>query len=525
MSDDQNTYDDMPYQSDPFPQTHPSVLASVATLLGLDAPPVDKARVLEIGCASGGNIIPMAQELPNSTFVGIDLSGRQIKEATDATAVLGLKNISFHQKDVMDVTPEFGEFDYIIVHGVYSWVPKPVADKILDVCSKNLSPKGIAYVSYNTLPGWHIRGMIRDMMVYHTRSFTRSEVKTRQARALLNFLSEAVPGENNPYGMHLQNELNVLRQMRDSYIRHDHLESDNNPVYFHQFAEAAESHDLQYLGEAQFGVMAIAAAGGVKPEVWNTLLQVCQTTTEREQYLDFLRNRQFRQTLLVHKDAVIDRSLNPEHMNKLFVTSMARPQTVMNLQSDEPENITLPSGLTVPVRFPLIKAAVTHLAEIWPKAISFPELRKAARSRLAPIEGVDDEALIKQDTMILGTGLRMLYGLNFIDLNSIEPATSPELGEQPTATPLVRYQAQRGGPVTNRRHRSIPVNEFDRRVLEQLDGNHTKEDLRKLVTDLIKNGTLTVTKPANGEVEVNDLINKSIHESLSRFKQSNLLFA
>ncbi len=521
MSDDQNTYDEMPYHSDPFPQTHPAVLASVATLLGVDAPPVDNCRVLEIGCASGGNIIPMAQELPNSHFTGIDLSARQIKEASDAVAVLGLKNIEFHKKDVLEITPEFGQFDYIIVHGVFSWVPEPVAEKILEVCSKNLSPKGIAYISYNTMPGWHIRGMIRDMMTYHTRQFARPEIKTRQARALLNFLAEAVPGENNPYGMHLQNELNLVRKMRDSYIRHEHLENDNNPLYFHQFVEKAESHDLQYLGEASFGIMAIAAAQGVKTEVWNTLLQVCQTTVEREQYLDFLRNRQFRQTLLVHKNVMIDRSLNPEYMTKLFVSSMAHPKAPMNLQSAEPEQLELASGAAVPVRLPLIKAAVTHLAEIWPSAISFPELRKAARSKLATVEGQDDDALIKQDTVVLGNGLRSLYALGFIDLSSIEPGTSPEVSAQPAATPLVRYQAQRGATVTNRRHRSIAINEFDRRVLEQLDGNHTTEDLHKLVFELIRNGTLTVAKPASGGVD--ELIDTSINASLKRFKQSNLL--
>ncbi len=74
MSDNTNSYDEIPYFSDPFPQTQPSVLASVAALLGIEAPPVDHCRVLEIACAGGGNIIPMAQELPGSHFVGIDLS-------------------------------------------------------------------------------------------------------------------------------------------------------------------------------------------------------------------------------------------------------------------------------------------------------------------------------------------------------------------------------------------------------------------------------------------------------------------
>jgi methyltransferase-like protein/SAM-dependent methyltransferase len=523
MSDEttSSTYDKVPYYTDPFPQTHPAVLSSIAILLGVDAPPVDQCRVLEIGCAGGGNIIPMAQELPGSHFVGIDLSARQIKEADDAIAILGLKNIEFHKMDLMDVTPEFGQFDYIIAHGIFSWVPQPVADKILDICAHNLTPRGVAYISYNTNPGWHLRGMIRDMMVYHTRQFARPEVKVRQARALLNFLAEAVPGENNPYGMHLQNELNFLRRMRDTYLLHEHLETENNPLYFHQFHERAAAHDLQYLGEAQFGLMAISAAQEIKPEVWSTLMQVCNTTVEREQYLDFLRNRQFRQTLLVHKDVMIDRSLNPDYMDRLWVTSMAAPRAPMDLTSGEPEPVQLPSGVSMPIRLPLIKAAITHLARIWPAAISFPDLRKTARSMLPAVEGQDDDALIKSDTVILGNGLRSLYAMNFVDFSSIAPSTSPELTDHPAATPLVRYQAQRGTQVTNRRHRSVSLNEFDRRVLEQLDGSRTKEDLHKFVADLVKNGTLTVTKAGPGGVD--DAIDQSIGASLKRFKQSNLL--
>ncbi len=195
----------------------------------------------------------------------------------------------------------------------------------------------------------------------------------------------------------------------------------------------------------------------------------------------------------------------------------------MNPLSNEPEEIQLPSGTAIPVRQPLMKAAMTHLAEIWPAAISFTELRKAARSKLTAVEGQDDEALIKQDTITLGTGLRMLYSLTFVELNSIQPATSPEVSGQPAATPLARYQAQRGKFVTNRRHRSIPVTEFDRRVLEQLDGNHTTGDLRKIVADLLKNGTLTLARPGAGEIDT--LIDQSINATLKRFKLSNLLVA
>jgi cyclopropane fatty-acyl-phospholipid synthase-like methyltransferase len=146
------SYDEVPYESHPFPQTHPDRLATIATLLGLRPPPVQRCRVLELGCAAGGNLIPMALGLPQSSFVGIDLSAVEVAEGQQLIAQLGLKNVQLRHLSILDAGPDLGRFDYILCHGVYSWVPTAVQDKILDVCKHNLSPHGVAYVSYNTLP-------------------------------------------------------------------------------------------------------------------------------------------------------------------------------------------------------------------------------------------------------------------------------------------------------------------------------------------------------------------------------------
>src|SRR5207247_7326990 len=130
--------------------------------VGVKTAPLECCRVLEIGCASGGNLLPMAEALPEASFLGIDLSERQINEGQQAIAALGLGNVELRHLNVLEIGPDFGLFDYIVCHGVYSWVPPVARDKILEVCRKNLAPNGVAYVSYNTLPGWHMRGMIRD---------------------------------------------------------------------------------------------------------------------------------------------------------------------------------------------------------------------------------------------------------------------------------------------------------------------------------------------------------------------------
>ncbi len=161
------SYDVVPYFSAPFQATHPDRLATVATLFGLKPAPAERSRVLELGCAGGGNLIPMAVALPGSQFLGIDQSSRQVDQGQEIIAGLGLKNIALRVASLLDIDESYGTFDYIICHGVYSWVRENVQDKILEICATRLAPTGVAYVSYNTLPGWHMQGMIRDMMCYH----------------------------------------------------------------------------------------------------------------------------------------------------------------------------------------------------------------------------------------------------------------------------------------------------------------------------------------------------------------------
>src|SRR3954466_10350885 len=180
MSEKPTRYDAIPYPTSPFRQTRPERLAAIAKQFGLTPPPAQNCRVLELGCSMGGNLIVMAQDHPESRFVGIDASSRQIADGWKTIDALGLKNIQLRQLDILDIGDDLGEFDYIISHGVYSWVPPRVQNKMLEVCQRHLAPNGVAYISYNTLPGWHIRGVVRDMMFYRGMQF--SDPKTALAQ-------------------------------------------------------------------------------------------------------------------------------------------------------------------------------------------------------------------------------------------------------------------------------------------------------------------------------------------------------
>src|SRR5258708_24289997 len=132
-----NTYDEIPYYSFPFQESHPARLATIARLFGLTPPDPHTARVLELGCSSGGNLLPMAELYPEGKFLGIDLSERQIALGQEALAALKFPNLELRRASILDVDASWGQFDYVLCHGVYSWVLDAVQDKILSVCKAN----------------------------------------------------------------------------------------------------------------------------------------------------------------------------------------------------------------------------------------------------------------------------------------------------------------------------------------------------------------------------------------------------
>lgn len=464
------SYDDFPYRSVPLRQTHPDHLAAVAALFGFEAADVGGARVLEIGCASGGNLIPLAAAYPDATFLGIDLSAVQIAQGAAEIEALGLHNIRLLAMDVMAFDQAQGTYDYIIAHGIYSWVPAPVQDKILSICSAQLAANGIALVSYNTLPGWRMLGIVREAMLYQTRDIQDPQVRVAQARSTLDFLAEAVPDKESAYGRLLRLAAEHIRQKPDYYVLHEYLEETNEALYFSQFAGRLAARGLRYLGDSDVRTMLPI---GLPPKVDATLGRIAPGLMRREQFLDFLKSRSFRQSLLTREGAALDRKLSAARIMSLRIAApLQRDDPGADLGSDRAETFSFADGRALEASHRIVKAALTILAEHWPFAIAFDRLHEQATAR-AGGNARDDAA----ERELLAAEILRLHLSGAAELYRAAPPFVLAAGSHPEASVLARRDAARGSASANLRHESVALKDDERALLPLLDGAHSRSNI------------------------------------------------
>jgi len=512
-------YDQLPYPGLSYTPTHPDRLAVIARLMGLNPAPAERCRVLELGCAVGGNLAPMAYSLPHSRFLGIDNSARQVAEAQQTAAALGLENIAFQHLDILDVTPDLGEFDYIIAHGIYSWVPVAVRNKILDIFRENLAPNGVAYVSYNTYPGWHMVQIVRDMLLYHTRHITDPLARASQGRAILDFFAQATASDkDSAYSSFLRMYAGIIGEKLDgsskrhsTLVLHDEMAEINEPCYFYQFAEQITQHGLQYLGEADLSSMKgrLVEGSEIPPPVADGLRRLAGDIVELEQAVDFLHNRMFRRTLLCHREVELSPRISLEAVRDFYVTSRARPASAEpDLYSVSVVKFQSGEGTAISTDHPASKAALNYLAEQWPAPVAFDDLLETARARLASCASADtnnDKASElggkSSDAEVLAANLLTAFGYDssLVDFHSYLPTFTPNVSERPLASHVARFQTQWGGPVTNLRHERVALDGFDSFLLYHLDGSRDRDALLDLLmAGPVAQGVLTLQPEGDG---------------------------
>ncbi|PUB83695.1 MAG: hypothetical protein DBP02_10560 [gamma proteobacterium symbiont of Ctena orbiculata] len=479
-----DSYDAIPYESTPLPETHPGHLACLARLYGIDSVPPTNCNVLELGCACGGNLIPMAARLPDSYFLGIELSPEQAQEGSSRIAELGLANCEIRQADILELQDEGLRFDYIITHGVYSWSPPEVRTRINELSSQLLSPQGVAYISYNSYPGWRMRGMLRYMLLYQVRDILSPRARLDAAQNYLDFLDAGLGGSEQALLYYLKDEIERIRNAHPSYLYHEYLETYNEPVLLTDFINEANKHGLDYIVDI---VLEMQFPGYLGEEA-ERFLNMIDDPIERLQQADFLLNRSFHQSLLCHKARQPSRSPDIQQLRNFAWIADLRPPNKLDLRRNKPAPFKHSEGQKYEIAHPLTKAGIALLTDYFPTPVSFAELVSRAAEW---VRGNGGDHFAAQENEMLHEML-MLYAKGILHARPIDMVGDTVGLPDWQMDAVARLGILRGdGHIPTIHHAGIHLDQFAARVVRYIDGSTDKEKLlHKLWEDFKPEGDL-----------------------------------
>ena len=461
----QDLYDERPYTEHAYAETHPSRIAAVARLSRWTAPPVATAHILELGCGRGGNLLPMAAGLPRARLVGIDASTGQVDVARRIAGEAGLENVTFTRArfDAMEI--EAGAYDYVICHGVLSWIPAQERAGLLERIARALRRGGVACVSFNVLPGWYDRLAARDWLRF---SAAYLDGKVEGAVSSLAWLGSQLSPEHAHARRLLDAVASRIGETGPTYAFHEYLAPEHHPLLVGAFLEEASAAGLAYLGDAIPATTALDLLPAAVRERALTL-----DPTAAQQLVDFVRQTSFRRALLVRADQARDATpapaaLDPAAIRSLRVASRLHPRQAG--APGAPQESFAYGDEVVHVSDPATRRALHELASAAPGSLHFDEIAHRSLSSATPesLRGLASELF----DVWLAPGA--------LDLFDHELAVRSRAGERPAACPVARWHARHGGVVTNRLHEEVQIPDaIVRWVLAHLDGTRALRDLTR----------------------------------------------
>lgn len=514
-----SVYETVPYESFPFPRTHIRHLHAMARLLGHRPADPGRCRVLELGAAAGGNLLPMAIDHPESAFIGVDLAASQIEKGRRQIAELGLANIGLRAISLVDVEASFGSFDYVIAHGVYSWVPAEIRARLLQVCRERLAPGGILLLSYNTLPGWSVWQSLRDIILFHGRRFSDPRERARQARRLLS-LRETGRTDKSPYWEMLRHEIEKTEDLSDWFFLHEHVEEENTPFYFHGVVEHARRASLDYLGEADLTAMNLAALPA--PAIQD--LGIGGDLVSRLQYLDVVQNRRFRMSLFCRQGEGPGRLPRAEDLWDFHWNTALRPQV-----APAPHATAAPGAMSF-----VGPGGEIRLRTVDPMGSAVYDIlcRQALPQRPEVLvrQAMERYALVDEPRLraaLLQPALDLVMS-NLITLHSHPPHWLAEVSDRPQASRLARAQAREADWVTNQCHEAVGADPLLREMIRLADGRHSRVAMVEALRRQAERGRLGLQpegRPALDRAESARMVPALVDQLLSFMAASALLVA
>lgn len=473
------TYNDIPYTSKVFSSCQPTRLHALAKIKGLNPPILETANVLEIGCSFGGNLLPFAFKYPKSNIVGVDLAENQICIGKQMIEEIGISNIQLIAGDISEISFSDTKFDYIICHGVFSWVPETVQNAILDTIQKYLSPNGIAFISYNTYPGWYVKGMARELMLFASDNKLDPFSRIDQSLEVLKYTNNITNRINNPLSKEIDNIFNKIINSSKYYITHEYFEKYNQPLYFREFNKKINKYNLTYITDSSI------------PTIKFTFLfteeeyqQICTYFNNHieyiEQYTDILINKTFRESIITREENIKNYDINSYEMCHSFYDIYIKPKFEKVKDSDkdywkiENTNITLVSN------------------ELTDKIIQFLSIDETISVK-SLFDKLKNESTYNEDTIkkilyycIHSMSSFISYTPEYLKKPSKKPRISKKLRK------LIEYVGENPDVVSLFNHvdKNVTLDPLSQYLSLHMDGTRTIEDLVILIREALDKNIL-----------------------------------
>lgn len=482
-------YDAMPYVGLAYSATSLTRLAGLAAVKGLASPEIEGARVLEIGCGDGGNLLALATAYPKTEFVGLDASFGQISLAQQALIGARLDNCDLHCRPVEAASDDLGTFDYIIAHGVFSWITPQGRTALLKLVNDRLAQNGVAYVSYNCYPGWHDLEGLRSLLMAHTNGAEDERTRVEAVRNLLRTVAQGIAegsmADLAPFKAIVRESL----KQPDWYLAHDLVSRHNQPCYFTQFMERAEAAGLQFLGETDQALMDVNRL----PKVIRDQLPDDVDPVFLGQSIDHFTHVRFRRTLLCHADQPVDHSgqqFDPEML--AYHTRLTRADKTRNLERDllrRRADFSGPFNYRVTAAIDIAALYVLEGHRNIP--LSFDDWTRKTIQQFSRLQSVVEETRVRGELRKLAR--RLVHHGGMVAHRGLSRAVL-QPGKRPQTTPLVRYQAKSGNEkISSLVPHSVTVDATARFVLERLDGTQSLEQIADEVEQALKEKRISTT--------------------------------
>lgn len=513
MQNIEKSYDEVPYNSKVFKYSMPENSALAAIIFGLKTPKIENARVLELACSMGGNIIPFALNHPNASVVGVDLSSKQIAKAKEISKKLELKNIKFEVKNIKDIDKSFGEFDYIIAHGVYSWVSDDIKDAILRIFSECLSENGVAYLSYNCYPGWKGKEILRDITLF------RNEGKEISAdESILNFKDTLKYLKNNATGMVknvVDNNFDNIINKRKDYLIHEYMEGFNQPNYLYEVVRDAKNKGLEYLCEANFKNDIFLP---INDSLKDALEKECgKNRVKIQQFIDFITNRTFRRTLFIKDDFAKNMSseanLKFETIDELFLSGKFSYDFAKQSYKNLENNMFMPRGMG---------ELLESLNEIYPSNLKIGDF-------MSDFKKVHNKEEISAMYKNIGYSIfANLIEANLCKMKFLAPnLEKPKIKDSHIKLLEILKKDENTISFFTPKYDNIGLNkEIDYEILPKFNGKNSKNDLVKELINFEKNGKFHFVieeKIVKNEKKIEQMAEKYINDKINMLSACGLL--